>query len=142
MRAGEGEAYRHVAPAASSGTSHADIFVIIGDKKEKKKEDAATQQASGAVRGKDNDGKHRPITPIMFQVLSGGTVATGKAGVGIKIYDSQLHSRSLAAAADHGFIMCWVVSLLSAPKGGIDILIWRPNSLKPWYAEWANFCSS
>lgn len=62
----------------------------------------------------------------------------------LKIYDSQLHSRSFAAAAaaDHGFIMCCVVSLLSAPKGGLDILIWRPNSLKPWYAEWANFCSS
>lgn len=59
----------------------------------------------------------------------------------LKIYDSPLHSRSLAAA-DHGFIMCWVVSLLSAPKGGIDILICPPNSLKPWYAEWANFCSS
>lgn len=59
----------------------------------------------------------------------------------LKIYDSQLHLHS-SAAADHGFIMCWVVSLLSAPKGGIDILIWRPNSLKPWCAEWANFCSS
>lgn len=76
MRAGEGEAYRRVAPAAISGTSHADIFVIIGDKRGKKK-DAATQQESGGAGWKDNDGKQRPITPIMFQVLSGGTVAMG-----------------------------------------------------------------
>lgn len=82
MRAGEGEAYRHGAPAAISGTSHADIFVIIGDKKEKKK-DAATQQASGGAGGKDNDGKQRPITLIMFQVLSGGAVAMGWGGRGI-----------------------------------------------------------